>query len=339
MIQSLDSTTIVDTVLKVTSVDLTELTGFESDTTIVTGKITIADTLSVIDTGNYFTHPAFWVSVIVPLIAILLPTIRARYREKRQLKRLKSYAEYLTTSLLSSFQLRARVFGKLSCQLRDINTRERHYLGSLGNNAKHLLSLSPDELFRAFLGDKTKVTDDDKMHYKNILDAVEYYDNHDEYGKRNFKQFMADTRRYETTITENLDKILRMFDRWVSMGRQQGVRPSDDPFLKGADRIIAKWQKNEDYSLLTVMNSEILIPLKPHCKTYTTDPRAMDTLELIIKCSMAYMNLETAHKVYQNAFLQTAVTLVKKKRELIAGLAHFFPEKKAKDTGKTRNQL
>ncbi len=339
MTEILDSTTIVDTVLKVTSVDLTELTGFEADTTIVTGKITIADTLSVIDTGNYFTHPAFWVSVIVPLIAILLPTIRARYREKRELKRLKSYAEYLTTSLLSSFQLRARVFGKLSCQLRDINTRERHYLGSLGNTAKHLLSLSPDELFRAFLGGKSKVTDDDKKHYKNILDAVEYFANHDEYGKRNFQQFMADTRRYETTITENLDRILRMFDRWVSEGKEKGVRPSDDPVLKGADRIISKWQKGGKTSTLTGMHEELLVPLKPHCVSHDTDPRAMDMLELIIKCNTAFMNLTTAHRIYQNAFLQTAVTLVKKKRELIGGLAHFFPEKKVKDTDKSRNNL
>jgi len=296
-----------------------------SDTTRIDGIIGIKDTISVIDIGNYLYHPAFWVSAISVLAAIILPPLRDRYRERRRLRRLKSYTEYLTSSLLESFQTRARVFGKLSRALKDIDSRERRYIGRLGDSASVLLNMPADDLFRAFIGEKKRFTSEDKINFKFIMDALEYYSVHEEYAKKNFELFNNDIRRYETVLTDNLDQTLRLFDKFVATLQREHGRINDDGFLKGADRIISSWQKNEKSALITTTEKELLIPLKAHSVQFSTDQRAVDFLERIIKCNNSLMNIKAAHGIYRSAFLQVAVTLVIKKRESIKALDYFFP--------------
>ncbi len=295
------------------------------DPTKINGFISIKDTVSVVDIGNYLYHPAFWVSVISVFVAIILPPLMDRYRERRRLRRLKSYTEYLTSSLLDSFQLRARVFGKLSKELKDIDSRERRYIGRLGNSASVLLNMPADDLFRAFIGEKKKFTTEDKVHFKFITDALEYYSIHEDYGKKNFELFINDIRRYESVLTESLDQTIRLFDKFVSILQREHSRLMDDGFLYGADRIISTWQKDDKSALISTTKEKLLTPLKAHCVQFSTDPRAVDMLERLIKCNYSIMNINAAHSIYRSAFLQVAVTLVRKKRESIRALDYFFP--------------
>ncbi len=300
----------------------------QPDSTHIEGIVSIADTVSVVDASNYLFHPAFWVSVItiiIAIISILLPPYKERRREINRLKDLKEYIYYLLSTLYGSFIPRSKIYRKIYREVKNIDSRKLSYTSNLNHNAKILLNLSQDDIFKIFISEKKRSVPEDKTHFKVIIDAIEYYARHDEIGKRNFEQFMSDLRRYESEYRDHLDRILRFFDRFVSLNRAAEIPLSKDDFLRGTHRIIHTWQINDQNISYNITSELLLDPLKGHCKKFTYDPRAMEFLEHIIKCNYAILNIRTLRSIYSSAFLEIAKTLEKKKSELEQSIAYFFP--------------
>ena len=93
---------------------------------------------------------------------------------------------------------------------------------NLNHNAETLLKLSQDDLFKIFVSEKKKSDLEDKKHFNTFIEVIEYYARHDEIGKGNFVLFMSDLRRYEKEYRNNIDSILRFFDRIANVGRAAG---------------------------------------------------------------------------------------------------------------------
>lgn len=300
----------------------------QQDSTHIEGIIGIVDTVSVVDAGNYLSHPAFWVSVIsiiIAIISIFLPPYKERRREINRLTNLKEYVYYLLSTLYSSYIPRSKIYRKIYQEVKNIDSRKLSYTSNLNHNAEILLNLSQDDLFKIFISEKKRSVQEDKTHFKVIIDAIEYYARHDKIGERNFEEFMSNLRRYESEYREHLDRILRFFDRIVSFSRAEEIPPSQDKFLRGIDIIIHTWQINDQNASYNITSEILLDPLKVHCKEFTYDPRAMEFLEHIIKCNYAILNIRALRSIYSSAFLEIAKSLKQKSSELEQSIVHFFP--------------
>jgi hypothetical protein len=289
-------------------------------------NISIQDTIKVIDSGSVYSNPNFYLSVIIALIAFLglfLPFIRASYKEHQRLRSLYAYVLYILKELIKPIEDKIESLETLKDNIKDIDCGNFAFKDSANLLVQVLLKIDHKDLHQIFIVNLKSDNEEKHKHFKNIIDAIDFFDKQNELDKRNFFQFFNDLRRYEKDFNESVDAILRSFDLFLSHNKKNNIKPSDDNFLKGFDMILNEWQKKDTRDSIKTINDEILVPLKKHCSDSSNDPRAIQTIPQIIKCNSAHLNITTLRKLYFNIFDETKKVLLSKKTNLEEAISFY----------------
>ena len=105
--------------------------------------------------------------------------------------------------------------------------------------------ISHQDLHNIFILKKKYPLHEKMKHFKNIIDAIEYFDKQNKMDKINFSRFMEDLRKYEEEINDNTHNILRRYDKYFSINERKGINLTDDIFLKNVNRIIHNYKKED----------------------------------------------------------------------------------------------
>lgn len=288
--------------------------------------LNVQDTIKVIDSGSAYDSPNFYVSIVVAIVALIgliIPFLHSFFSERQRQKSLFSYVLYILNELLKPIIEKATGLGKLSEEVSNIDSGNLAFKDSSTLLIEAFIKIDQKDLHQIFV---VNWKDDEKLiqtQFKNIMDAVDYFDKQNEYDKQNFTQFFNDLRRYESSFNEAIDSIFRLYDLLLSYNKRENIKPSDDPFLNGFDKILYEWQQAENRDSMKIIKEILLNPLKEYCSKNSKDPRAVQTIPSIVKANSAYLNITTVRELYSGIFKETQETLLKKKSNLENALKFY----------------
>ncbi|MEE8186724.1 MAG: hypothetical protein V3T99_03565 [Nitrososphaerales archaeon] len=288
------------------------------------------DILRFIDVGSFWDNPATFISIVSLLIAIaaiILPILRSWVRENNRLKSLEEYIYYILEDLSDPISKKLKNLRELSETIRDIENRNFGYAESSLLLTRTFNEISKQDLYEIFLAGKKLKQEDQRKYLKDVVDAVDFFDRENDIDKRNFFQFMSDLRKYEKQFSENANAIVGLFDSYVAQNQRLGKKPSEDEFLKGFDRILFEWKKDEKFNTMTKTKEEMLNPLKDLCVKNRSDERAVELLPHIKKSNYAFADLKNLRGLYQKTFSEAHSELAKRKNSLDSALSFFKQDK------------
>ena len=294
-----------------------------TDSVAISSSFQLPDTFKVVDVSNYIEHPAFLLSlltIVIALFAILKPIID----KKNTQKKLKEYTLFFAKQMIDTFDEKISQVKETAQKIRDIDATEYVYTVSLTYRASNLLSLPQIELFQIFVS-KNEDSDHSKdfIHFKGLFDAIAYFVSHDGQAQKNYENFLSAARRNEDKFSDNINAIIRHFDRLRSNADLTGTKPSQDPFLKEFDKILSDWKKLDNYNSYSIVNGNLLNPLEMIAKKYIIDTRALILLERVVECNIADYQLRNAKKVFSKVFEELTVTLEKNRNSLADAIKYF----------------
>jgi hypothetical protein len=165
------------------------------------------------------------------------------------------------------------------------------------------------------------------MHFKNLSETFEFFDKHNDISQKNFSQFMSDLRRYENNYKENVDSILRLFDKYRSFIRRKKINPKTDAFFHDFDIILKTWQDTENPNSIVSIKNNLLRPLKEHCTQIDEDVRSNEILPIVIKANYAHDDIVHIRELYSKIFTQVIEKIKQKKEKLNITLQFFYKNK------------
>ncbi len=286
----------------------------------------LPDTLEFIDITPFQFNPTFYitiVSIFIALLALILPVIRSFYKERKRLNSIETYTYFILESLSDPIKKKLENLSELSESIKYIETRNFAFAETSNLLTEAFTKILHQDLHSIFITKKKGKLQEKIIHFKNIVDTVNFFEKQNMIDQKNFYQYMNDLRRYEKDYAVNTDSILRLFDLYTSIIRRENIPPSKDPFFKNFDVILYNWHKDPNYSLITKTKEMMLNPLKELCKKYQEDPRAMEVLPFIIKCNAAYLDLENLHILYHNIFKEVTKKLSDWNNALSSALKYY----------------
>lgn len=288
--------------------------------------VSISDTLKIKDTVYFLSDPAFYLSliiVIIALTALILPTVIQKRKESKKYQQLTKYVHYLLKSLIESINIRIPQIKKLTEQIKDINSGNIIHESILLHSATSLAIINRDDLFKIFILRGKKSQSDDNKHYKSIVDVIEYFLKQDDYNRVNLEKFHTDRKRYSKDFKENINYINRSFDKLVSLHKRENPGIKLPPFLEGFHKILHSLRIDNNQNNYFVAKKVFLKPLKDHAIACYDDENAVQILELVIKCDDALNNLINISQVFGESFNSIIETMKKKRDALQNALNHF----------------
>lgn len=282
-------------------------------------NFSIQDTLKVIDSGSTLSNPNFYVSIVIAFIALLaliIPYIHSYYKERKRLKSLSNYVLYILEQLIEPIEKKTESLKTLFEQIKDIDSGNLAFKDSSNLLVDVFMKIDHKDLHHIFVVNSKNDEKGKQFHFKQIVDAIDFFNKQNIYDKQNFTQFFNDLRRYETSFTEGVDSIFRLFYFFQSYNKRKNIKPSEDAFLKGFDKILYDYQQTENPNSIKITKDQLLNPLKKYCQDNSDDPRAIQTIPNITKANYAHLNIVTARELYSRIFNDTKDMLLIKMTNL-----------------------
>lgn len=146
--------------------------------------------------------------------------------------------------------------------------------------------------------------------FRKVRGQIDYLDEVKKSIKISFEDLIQKSEKYDAIYKENLKITSEAFDNMLTQNEFRGMRPDEDPFLLGLDRIRAAWvQTGTDerpFQDRYLAREHYLEPVQELCRQSIADPRAAFVLKHILECIYAFDNIEEVKYVYRRHFLQDA---------------------------------
>lgn len=264
------------------------------------------------------------ITIVIAIMALILPSIRNWYVEWKRLKETKKYILFILKGALSPLKTKVKGLEELVKSIKNTESKTYSFIQYTTYYFDIYNKINHKDLFKIFVQNSWCLNKKDKLnHFDKLNRTIGYLTKYNEVEKQNMTKFIEDRRRYEKIYHTNSNTILRKFDVYKSKNIQNNVSEKDDPFLIDFVNIVLMWHKDTNKNLLSTSQNMLVTPLRELCTLNPSDDRAMEILPLTINCDYEYSDIINLHNIHFNSLTDVLKTFKNKVKDIEEFLQYY----------------
>ena len=259
--------------------------------------------------------------IFIPLFIFFLGYLFNHIRDvRKENKRLRILEEYIYLQLSElDKDLKKDIEGltKLVNQIKEDKQQNFTCEGSIDVHIDNVLMLDNTDLYKIFIYGRKEEPEVKLKAFDNIVKNIHSVKSiHNELPNQFLNGFMKDTKRFWKDWSDNMERIRKCFEYFVTQSKISGLSRDDDNFLREFDEVLHSLQVGENYDMFYVKKN-YMDKFRELCNRHRNDPRVNVLSNAIVGCTCAYQNYESLRKLFLDLFENHYLRVYKDAKETI----------------------
>jgi len=242
------------------------------------------------------------IPLIVVFVSYLLQKCRESKKERNRLLEIRQFIIYSLSSLNEVLKKSNKEIKELSSSINNpkVYRNEMPFFYELHTNL--IDSIIPQDIYKTVYYLTEKSLDERNSNYLKFNNAIQFIKNLQTAININYDHYYSEYHRYVTIWNDSLQRVFDLRNELVINNKINGIRPSDDPFLKKIDIHTHKWPVIREEGDIFNSHKLFFTQLLEICNEFINDQRIERFDRPLTDANLAIINLKNIKKSYSDLF-------------------------------------